>query len=110
MILKIRKNQMGKNVGWFVFSGIADVNYSNKLEGEIAMEALVKGGGRGMSDLLDGEAASYTPRRFHPDASDKTGACIKIFVRFVGGGKEEWLVQAETYLLNDEGKTIERIF
>ena len=109
MILKIRKNQAYVNVGWLVFSGISDVNYSDKLAGEAAIKTLSESGGS-MSDVLNGEAASYKPRYFPPDKNDKTGECIKISVRFVGGGKEEWIVQAETYLLNDEGKTIERIF
>lgn len=109
MILKIRQNHLYTNDGWFLYSEICSVDWSNKMKGIASTEDIAKEYQE--DDELFGK---HKHRYFAPikkDFHDKhPEEWIKVRVSFVNGTKEVWVVQAETYLLSDDGKTIERIF
>ena len=107
MILKIRK---GKS-GWFIRSGILEVTYSVEREEEnigytIELPKQVCDRHFSVRTLTTKEKLERT----NPESCEKCVCWTQILVTFVDGSKEEWLLEVETYLLNDEGKTIERIF
>lgn len=113
MILKISQNFCYTNTGWYIRSGIVSVDYSNRMSGITSTETLadswlkeeVEGVGYGGS----GVHKYFPPTKEH--LKDKMpDEWVRLIVKLANGSKEEWITQAETYLLNDEGKTIERIF
>ena len=114
MILKIRKNHLYTNDGWYVISGVSDISYSGTMAGITTSEELSSSWFKEVyhdgEEIEEGNEERKVGKRRYFSPSDKSGRWIRIIVGFVGRINEEWIVQAETYLLNDEGKTIERIF
>lgn len=86
MILKIR-NEFGTEA-WFIRSGIEEVLYDHITADKI-------------EPPID--------RHFDNNEKDKNINYVRMIVKFVNGKEEVWTTQVSTYLLNDEGKTIERI-
>lgn len=85
MILKI-KNEFGVDA-WFLKSGIEEIRYDHITKDEIE-----------------------PPIDRHFDSKEKNINYVIMVINFVDGKKEIWITQVTTYLLNDEGKTVERIY
>ena len=109
MILKIRQNHLYTNCGWYLYSGIYSVDWSNKMKGITSTEDVAKAYQED-AELFGKRKHRYfapTKEDFHDKHPEEW---IKLRVNFVNGTEEMWIVQAETYLLSDDGKTIERIY
>lgn len=85
MILKIRDEFQEE--GWFLRDGISEIFYRRG----ISSSKLIK------------------PRDRHFDAKSKYDTWSEMIVIFKDRTEEVWVSQVTTYLLNDNGKTIERI-
>jgi len=109
MILKIRKNHLYINAGWHIVSGISGIDYSHVMTGILTSEDIKDSWftERLSADEEEGKGAC---KHYYFPPDNKSGEWIRVMVKFTDGREQEWIVQAETYLLNDEGKTIERIF
>lgn len=113
MILKISRNFCFTHAGWHIRSGIDSVDYTTRMSGITSPEKLAD------SWLKEeDEGTKYGGSSIHKYFPPVKGCpedkapdeWIRLIVTLINGSKEEWIVQAETYLLNNDGKTIERIF
>lgn len=113
MILKVSQNFCFTRAGWYIRSGIVSVDYSSRMSGITSSETLadswLKEEDEGTRYSGSGIRKYFPPVKEH--LKDKMlDEWIRLIVNLANGSREEWIVQAESYLLNDDGKTIERIF
>ena len=88
MILKIQ-NAFARDKGWFIMDGIKEI----------------------LSDrILKSQVVPPIDRHFDsPDQAEGDPAVLQLIVTFKDGKTETWISDVATYLLNDCGKTIERL-
>jgi len=87
MIMKIRNDF--SDGGWFIKDNISEISYQR---------------GLGKDKLI-----APIDRHFDSKPFPNNSPYAQILITFRNGTEEVWITQVTTYLLNDEGKTIERI-
>ena len=116
MILKIRNEvnfDSGLDLpGWYYFDKIINIKVDhfiyNKDELGITDRTTDYTIGETLKDHI--EKNMIFERFFSTQRKNKYLSAIQIIVTFENGSEETWVSRAETYLLNDSGKTIEKLF
>lgn len=113
MILKIRapRTEQLEGVpksGWIIRSGIKEIKYFFERVNEdtnYTFEAVATMG----CDRCFRAGVLTSKQILEQTSNEKCTRWTQIVVTFVDGSIEEWLLEVEAYLLNDDGKTIEKI-
>jgi len=104
MILKIRAAKAKS--GWIICSGVREVEYSFE-RADKAIGYTIEQAEKVCSRHFRSKA--LTSKQKLEQSNEKRVQWTQVVITFMDGSTAEWLLEVEAYLLNDEGKTIERI-